>query len=377
MNQAIVRRFQVRAPDAAAVARCLKAAQGPEVTVDIDPQEPAAGDVLTVRVLGTAKATAGVRNKVPVDARVSRDLIDLPPSPEAHKRIYPDPRVYARIDPDGTLADPPPPGPAIVVAIVDSGITTDHPKLMNNLWSDKNTGKHGACCMSDVPTDDITDQAGHGTMLAGTILATAGGTKKVELMAVKIFDAINEPKADSAARGIGWAVDHGAHIINLSFDLGIGSQALQDAIEYACARDVLVVFAAGNTGSDNDKYRLVPARYADRFRDMTLVVMASDWYDERPTFSNFGTQTVDLAAPGVRITSTRARWTKDEKYAVYTGTSAAAAHVSGALALLKARYPGQKPKDLRDRLLRNAQQGNDGPRPPRLRCRNGAQLRLA
>ena len=375
MNQAIVRRFQVRAPDAAAVARILKAAQGPEVTVDIDPQDPAAADVLTVRVRGTAKATAGVRNKVPADALVSRDLVDLP-SPEAHKRVYPDPRVYARIDPDGTLAGPTPPGLAIV-AIVDSGIAKDHPDLEKNLWSDKDTGEHGACCMSDVPTNDITDQAGHGTMLAGTILATAGGTEKVKLMAVKIFDATSEPKADSAARGILWAVDHGAHIVNLSFDLGIGSQALQEAIEYACARDKLVVFAAGNTGSNNDKYPLVPARYADRCRDNTLVVMASDWYDERPTFSNFGTQTVDLAAPGVRIISTRARWTKDEKYAVYTGTSAAAAHVSGALALLKARSPGLKPKGLKDRLLQNAQHANDGPRPPRLRCRDGARLRLA
>lgn len=376
MNQAIVRRFQVRAPNAAVVARILKAAQGPEVTVDIDPQEPAAGDVLTVRVRGTAKATAGVRNKVPADARVSRDLVDLPPSPQARKRMYPDPRVYARIDPDGTLAGHPPPGLAIV-AIVDSGIAKDHPDLEKNLWSDKNTGKHGACCMSDVPTDDITDQAGHGTMLAGTILATAGGTEKVKLMAVKIFDATSEPKADSAARGIRWAVDHGAHIINLSFDLGIGSQALQDAIEYACAGDVLVVFAAGNTGSNNDKYPLVPARYADRCRDKTLVVMASDWYDERPTFSNFGTQTVDLAAPGVRITSTRARWTQDEKYAVYTGTSAAAAHVSGALALLKARFPVLKPKDLKDRLLQKAEHVNEGPPPPQLRCRDGARLSLA
>jgi subtilisin family serine protease len=376
MNQAIVRRFQVRAPNAAAVAKILKAAQGPEVTVDIDPQAPAAADVLTVRVLGTAKATAGVRNKVPADARVSRDLVDLPPSPEAHKRVYPDPRVYARIDPDGTLAGPPPQGLAIV-AIVDSGIAGDHPDLKENLWSDEE-GKHGACCMSDVPTDDISDQAGHGTMLAGTILATAGGTKKVQLMAVKIFDATNEPKADSAARGIRWAVDHGAHIINLSFDLGSGSQALQDAIEYACARDVLVVFAAGNTGSNNDKYRLVPARYADRCRDKTLVVMASDWYDERPTFSNFGTETVDLAAPGVRIISTRARCTEDEKYAVYTGTSAAAAHVSGALALLKARFPDLKPKNLKEGLLQNAEHVNKGPRPPQLRCsRDGARLRLA
>ena len=376
MHQAIVRRFQIRAPNAAAVAQILKAAEDPEVTVDIDPQEPAAGDVLTVRVLGTAKATAGVRNKVPADARVSRDLVDLPPSPEAHKRMYPDPRVHARIDPDETLAGLAPHGLAIV-AIVDSGIAKDHPDLEKNLWSDKDTGKHGACCMSDVPTDDITDQAGHGTMLAGTVLATAGGTKNVQLMAVKIFDATSEPKADSAARGIRWAVDHGAHIINLSFDLGIGSQALQDAIEYACACDVLVVFAAGNTGSNNDKYPLVPARYADRCREKTLVVMASDWYDERPTFSNFGTQTVDLAAPGVRIISTRARWTNNEKYAVYTGTSAAAAHVSGALALLKARFPALKPKDLKDRLLQKAQRVNDGPRPPRLRCRDGARLRLA
>jgi subtilisin family serine protease len=171
-------------------------------------------------------------------------------------------------------------------------------------------------------------------------------------------------------------VEHGADIINLSFDLGIGSHDLEEAVGEACAAGALIVFAAGNTGSNNDAYPLVPARYAALCRERTVVAMATDWYDDRPTFSNFGPKTVDLAAPGVRVLSTRARWADGRRYARYTGTSAAAAHVSGALALLKTRLPHLNAKDLKSRLLQDAE-GVQAMRLPRPKCSSGARLRLA
>jgi subtilisin family serine protease len=171
------------------------------------------------------------------------------------------------------------------------------------------------------------DNDGHGTMLAGTVLGTAPNARGLRVLPVKFFGAGTEPTAEGAVDAIYYALDQGAHIINLSFDLGLGSTELEEAIQVACNKDVLVVIAAGNTGSNNDTYRLVPACYADAAgcRAKTIVVMATDWYDERPTFSNFGPGKVDLAAPGVRILSTRAGWKDGRRYRRYTGTSPAPA----------------------------------------------------
>ena len=380
MNEDVVRRFQVRVPKAAEVAENLTAlAAKLQVKIRIEPKQPADHDVLTVRLRGTPRATAAVRRSVPGGARITRDLVDLPPGgppPGGLRHVYPDPRVLARIDPDETsISDPAPKGRA-VVAIVDSGIAAEHPDLVNHLWRGPN-GEHGVCVM-DPPADprDVSDQAGHGTMLAGSVLGAANKAPGIELMAVKIFDAAAEPAAVTAARGIREAVARRADIINISFDLGIGSRDLEAAVGEACAAGKLLVFAAGNTGSNNDVYPLAPSRYAALCPDNTLVVMASDWYDERPTFSNFGPRTVDLAAPGVRILTTRARWADGRRYGHYTGTSPAAAHVSGALALLMARFPGLKAKDLKSRLLGNAEDVQ-AMKVPRQKCHSGARLRLA
>jgi len=385
MNGDVVRRFEVYVPDAAQLARDLNAAAAQHrVTIAFEPPTPRAGDVMTVRLRGTPRETAAVRRTVPAGARVTNDLIDVPygtlpagrPPGGGPGDAYPDPRVLARIDPDGTSAAGPPPNGRAVVAIVDSGIAVDHPDLVNHLWRGPN-GEHGACVIGPPPySHDVRDQAGHGTMLAGTVLSTANRARGLELMAVKIFDAASEPSHVTATRGILYAIANGADIINLSFDLGIGSHDLELAIGQACAAGKVIVFAAGNTGANNDVYPLVPARYAELCRENTVVVMASDWYDDRPTFSNFGPGTVDLAAPGVRIRSTSANSNRHPRYALYTGTSAAAAHVSGALALLKARFPHLNAKDLKSRLLQDAEPVR-GMRVPRRKCRSGARLRLA
>jgi subtilisin family serine protease len=219
---------------------------------------------------------------------------------------------------------------------------------------------------------DLTDQDGHGTMLAGSILATANFVAGLELMAVKFFDVMVQPAAANAARAIRFAVDNGARIINLSFDLGLGSIELEEAVAYAGHRGALVVMAAGNTGSDNDQYPLVPARYAESCRDSAIVVMATDRYDERAAISNFGCTTVDLAAPGVKVMSTHASLagTAVGGYGRYTGTSAAAAQVSGAAALLKSKYPKSSARDLKLRLMGTVDL------LPRLKCVSGGRLNL-
>ncbi len=135
-----------------------------------------------------------------------------------------------------------------------------------------------------------------------------------------------------------------------------------------------MVFAAGNTGSDNDQYPLVPACYAKLCpAGNVIVVMASDEYDERPTFSNFGGVSVDLAAPGVKIETTRTFPFTTEpatQYGRYTGTSAAAAHVTGAAALLKSQNPSWVAKDLKQCLMESVDKS------PWLKCWSGGRLNL-
>jgi subtilisin family serine protease len=299
------------------------------------------------------------------------------------ENAYPARRALLRIDPEERSRLETGRGFPVVVAIVDSGIMTDHPHLRRHLWTMKENGQpktvqgqlvRGARCMGGVQDYDITDQDGHGTMLAGSILATANAVNDVEIMAVKFFDVITQPIAANAAQAIRFAVQNGAHIINLSFDLGIGSDELQQAIQSATAAGALVVIAAGNTGSDNDRYPLVPASYAKACPpDNVIVVMASDEYDERPTFSNFGSVTVDLAAPGVKIESTRTFLRTLEPanlYGRYTGTSAAAAQVTGAAALLKSQNPSRLAKDLKQCLMDSVDKS------PWLKCWSGGRLNL-
>lgn len=312
---------------------------------------------VAVRLEGESSVVSRVRESVRDHGgvRVLRDWLEVPSELPAGK--YPDSRALLRIDPELRSREVTGSGKPVVVAIIDSGLAVDHPDLAGHLWDGEVNGQpaHGARCMGGVLDDDVTDQDEHGTMLAGTILATANRVKGLQLMPVKFFDVTTQPTAANAAAAIRFAIaqDPKPAVINLSFDLGIGSNELQDAVASACHEtDALIVIAAGNTGSDNDAYPLVPACYADECRHKVIVVMATDWYDAKPTFSNFGSTTVDLAAPGVGIVSTRPLVsTGAREHSRYTGTSAAAAHVTGAAALLRSQNPTLAAKWIKDRLM--------------------------
>lgn len=282
--------------------------------------------------------------------------------------VYPDARTRNRI---GLKPGLPPRDPAArpkptVVAVVDSGMMVTHPDLEGHLWRgtfDKWPRDYGARCIGGERGPDITDQDGHGTRLAGTILTVAGGGPDVRLMAVKFFDADALPGPANGAAAIEFATsaEPKADIINLSWDLGIGSPALKAAIQTACEGGALVVIAAGNSCSDNDCVPAIPAHYREVCPRQIITVMATDRYNEKASFSNYGAKTVDLAAPGVDIVTTRAslsrasqadltRYPFYRKYRPYNGTSAAAALVSGAAALLKSLYPNLTAYELKDKL---------------------------
>lgn len=199
------------------------------------------------------------------------------------------------------------------------------------------TGKNG--------DGHIGDEVGHGTMLAGIMFATSNNGRglasplsgywpNIKLMPVKFFDADTRPKPANAKQAIQYAVDNGAKVINASWHVGPGRNGvrpIEDAIAYAQAAGVLVVAAAGNDGSNNDRYPTYPASLS---YDNVLAVHATNRRDGKPSFSNYGKTSVDLGAPGVSIATTVRYLSARPRYKAINGTSAAAAFASVAAAMV-------------------------------------------
>ena len=213
---------------------------------------------------------------------------------------------------------------------------------------------YGANFVPAQANGDPMDDHRHGTHVAGTIGAVtnnatgvAGVTWQPQLMALKFLASNGSGTVFNAIRAIEYAIGEGAQIMNNSWGGGGFSQALEDAIEAADAEGILFVAAAGNDNNDNDQSPFYPASY-----DLANVVsvMASDQADNKAGFSNFGANSVDIAAPGVDILST----VLADNYASFNGTSMAAPHISGAAALVKEQDPSRAAPELKARILDSA-----------------------
>ncbi|MFD1425333.1 S8 family peptidase [Kroppenstedtia sanguinis] len=219
-------------------------------------------------------------------------------------------------------------GKKVRVGVIDSGINLNHPDLVSNI-------KGGVNFIH--PGRSPIDGNGHGTHVAGVIAARSNGIGVVgvapssNLYAIKVLDDQGSGSVTDLIRGIDWGIDHGMHILNLSLSLS-GSQvpaALTHAVQAATRKGILVITAAGNGGNaqgTGDQVEM-PARLSS-----TISVAALDRKNRRASFSATG-PSLDLAAPGVNILSTY----KEGQYAVLSGTSMAAPHVSGVAALFKQR----------------------------------------
>jgi subtilisin family serine protease len=203
---------------------------------------------------------------------------------------------------------------------------------------------------------DNIDQDGHGTLLAGTIAAVPcnaqGVSSAVEvawnisLLPVKFFSPVAGPNAADAAIAIVHAVRKGAKVINASWHVAPGDKDLHFlrlALRFAKHERRLVVIAAGNAGTDNEIYPTFPANYGGdaQFKNKVLTALATDRYDAKASFSNYGKNIVDLAAPGLGILTTGRYLADPPRYAAYSGTSPAAAFASAGAALLFALHPPQ------------------------------------
>src|SRR5947209_1548532 len=245
---------------------------------------------------------------------------------------------------------------ANVAAVIATGIDYRHPDLAANVWSAPvactvtiggqsitcPAGSHGFNAITNVC--DPLDDNNHGSHVSGTIGAVGNnGTGVVgvnwtaSIMGSKFLDAAGSGTTANAINAIEFAVQakaafaatSGANVRVLSNSWGGGafSQALLDEINRANANDMLFVAAAGNSSSNND---VVP-HYPSGFNAPNVVaVAATDNTDALPGFSNFGSTSVHLGAPGVDILST----TRNNTYSYFSGTSMATPHVSGAALLV-------------------------------------------
>ncbi len=240
---------------------------------------------------------------------------------------------------------------SVKVAIIDTGVDYLHADLAANIakneleipengldddgngYIDDYYGYNFAYSNGDPYDDD-----GHGTHCAGTIGARgnnsygiAGVNWVVGLLPVKALDSSGSGYLSDIAEGIHYAIERGASVISMSLGGDSDSQLLEDAIGEAKARNIVVVAAAGNESSNNDR---VPSYPANSVHSNVISVAATDSSDILASFSNYGASTVDVAAPGVSILST-----VPGGYSSYSGTSMATPHVAGLAALIKAVNP--------------------------------------
>ncbi|MEV1082894.1 type VII secretion-associated serine protease mycosin [Streptomyces sp. NPDC050211] len=252
-------------------------------------------------------------------------------------------------------------GAGVTVAVLDTGVESDHPDLTGNVLEGKDMIGFGA---------DRGDRAWarHGTAMAGIIAGHGHGVgngdgvmgiaPEAKILPVRVIledgdsarGKARNTRGNALAEGIRWAADHGADVINLS--LGDDSKsahpepAEDEAVQYALKKGSVVVASAGN-GGDKGDHISYPAAYPG-----VIAATAVDRYGTRAAFSTRRWYAT-VSAPGVDIVIAD----PDRKYYEGWGTSAAAAFVSGAVALVKAAHPGLTPaqiKKLLEDTARNA-----------------------
>ncbi len=201
---------------------------------------------------------------------------------------------------------------SVVVAVVDTGVNYNQEDLATNMWNGGTTYPlHGYNYVDN--NSDPMDLAGHGTHVAGIIGAVGNNAKgvagvcwKASIMAVRVLGADNRGTTATIIQGVNFAVNNGAKVINMS--LGGGGafdQLYSDSITAALNADVVVVVAAGNDGVSNDSGST--PTYPCNFTQPNLVCVAAlDQSYQLANFSNYGSTSVDVGAPGTNILST---WT--------------------------------------------------------------------
>lgn len=228
----------------------------------------------------------------------------------------------------------------VTVAVIDSGIDTEHPDLKGNIAETYNSNKN---------SQDVTDVVGHGSWTGGIIGAIgnngvfgSGIAWNSRLLVIRGDNDDDGSFSDaSVIQAVRYATDKNVRVINLSLGGNQDSKALRDGIAYATKRGVLVVASSGNSGTSQLKY---PASYPG-----VISVGATGLLNQPASFSSYGTNVI-LSAPGVRICNT----VRAGQFACPDGTSASAPIVSAAAALLFAVNPSLSADQVKAILIASA-----------------------
>ena len=268
----------------------------------------------------------------------------------------------------------------IVVAVIDTGIDFSHQDLEANIWTNPSPGSVVGIA-NDLNGYNFRDNNGtifsgdfresHASHVAGIIgargnngLGVSGVNWNVKLMSLKFLNQFDEGSTGDAIRACSYAAEmrhlwettghtKGANVrvINASFGGDSFTQSFVDALNELNNREILFVAAAGNLRdgsqeSNNDRIPQFPSSY-----DVpnVIAVAATDQNDQIPDFSHFGPTSVELGAPGDLVLST----TPQNTYSLFSGTSMAAPHVSGAAALLWAQNPSLTVEQVKRLLILN------------------------
>ncbi|MFG1891768.1 type VII secretion-associated serine protease mycosin [Micromonospora sp. NPDC049051] len=236
-------------------------------------------------------------------------------------------------------------GKGVTVAVIDSGVDADHPDLAGQVLP-------GLDLVAPDGAAGDPDPVGHGTTVAGLIAGrnddergAVGLAPDARILPVRVLDAENRyDDALIVAKGVRWAVDNGARVINLSLGGSGDSPALAAALDYAFVRDVVVVACTGNLGTSSNAKVWYPAR------EPGVIAVAGSERDSDNLWSGSitGRATV-LTAPATGLVGAR-----PGGYWRVQGTSFAAPLVAATAALVRARYPQMSAGDVVNRLLTTA-----------------------
>ncbi|MFF7993782.1 type VII secretion-associated serine protease mycosin [Kitasatospora xanthocidica] len=244
-------------------------------------------------------------------------------------------------------------GEGVVVAVIDSGVNSEHQDLTGQVLPGAD--------FSGAQSDGRIDTNGHGTGMASLIAGHGHGAQagvmglapKVKILPVKVktTDGGPEPQVNDLAEAIRFAVDHGATVVNMSIGglLRFDTQT-RKAVEYAVSKDAVLVASAGNSGSD------LGINYPAAFPGVVAVGAVDSkgvvWDSSTP-----GPETT-LIAPGVDIYHASAK--SPTSYAAGSGTSDATAYVSATAALIRSKYPNLSAGQVINRMIKSATPPADG-----------------
>lgn len=264
----------------------------------------------------------------------------------------------------------------VLVGIIDTGIDYNHPDLAENIWTnpaetglDEEGNDRATNGIDDDGNGYIDDWRGwdfinedndpmdghsHGTHCAGTIgakgnneIGVVGVNWNVSLVGLKVFTDTGSTTTIALANAIHYATSIGVNLTSNSWGGGPPSDTIREAIVEADNAGILFIAAAGNSSSDNDLRPHYPSSYE---MENIISVASTNRYGQLSSFSSYGINSVDVAAPGSEIYST----IPNAGYGYKSGTSMATPHVTGLAALVMSKFPDFSHYQIRRRVLATA-----------------------